>query len=265
VPCPTNAQQWHGTSDKNGILTIPHEVVQFETLVAISSYQGSATLGKELERAMGRIVLVKLFPKYESNELEKLLGHLKHPDRGVRLRAFQEIRTRGVKEEAVIQALTASLQDRDAIIRAAAAHAFRFTWASVKPPVTQLQELLNDPEATVRVSAVDALLTALDQNERAQVEPAMIPALLKCLGNRDRDVVYKAGTLLSAIGEPAVSGLMAALRDQREHVRSHAAFALQQIGPKARAAIEPLRELLSDPSAEVRERASLSIQAIAGK
>ncbi|HKS39398.1 MAG TPA: HEAT repeat domain-containing protein, partial [Blastocatellia bacterium] len=54
--------------------------------------------------------------------------------------------------------------------------------------------------------------------------------------------------------------LIKALKDQSEHVRIRAAFALGQMGPKAKQAIPALTERLNDETRLVREYAAFAIE-----
>lgn len=81
--------------------------------------------------------------------------------------------------------------------------------------------------------------------------------LIGSLGNEDKDVAYASTYALIDIGEPAVSPLIEALKDENPQVRSFAALALGEI--RDTKAVEPLIEILDDPSPEVRMNAAYSL------
>lgn len=81
--------------------------------------------------------------------------------------------------------------------------------------------------------------------------------LVGSLGDEDKEVASASTNALIDIGEPAVSSLIEALKDENPQVRSFAAIALGEIRDKK--AVEPLIEVLDDPSPEVRMNAAYSL------
>lgn len=81
--------------------------------------------------------------------------------------------------------------------------------------------------------------------------------LVGSLGDKDKEVASASTNALIDIGEPAVSSLIEALKDENPQVRSYAALALGEIRDKK--AVEPLMEILDDPSPEVRRNAAYSL------
>jgi len=78
-----------------------------------------------------------------------------------------------------------------------------------------------------------------------------IPALIKGLGDSDRQARAEAAEALRQIGEPAkcaVPVLTEALRDSERWVRLNAARALVEIGTEGNDAVETLSEMLNAPS-----------------
>jgi HEAT repeat protein len=100
-----------------------------------------------------------------------------------------------------------------------------------------------DPGARVDVQTQ---ITALKSPDTNAVEDACIE-------------LAKAG----AKGAPAVSDLIPLLKHKDEEVRRLAAYALQEIGPGAKAALPALQELLgNEPSRKVQMQVTLTLQSI---
>jgi HEAT repeat protein len=125
-----------------------------------------------------------------------------------------------------------------------------------KPPyegrsVAELQKMLDDPNATVRVQGAQGLSL-----HGPEARPA-VPALMKALQSRDALLRMQSALALGAVGpdaREAVPALTTALDDPEWSVRRQAAVALGQIGPDARAAAPALHRLQQgDPNGLVRK------------
>lgn len=114
--------------------------------------------------------------------------------------------------------------------------------------LTVLKELLkDDPEPNVRARAALSMMVM----GPSKAHPA-VPALVEALKNDKTDVVRWAAAVdlgsLCKVGteaqEQAVPALISALQsDESENVRARAAYALHEIGPRAKAAIPVLIEV----------------------
>ena len=124
-----------------------------------------------------------------------------------------------------------------------------------KPPyegrsVAELQKMLDDPNAAVRVQGAQGLSL-----HGPEARPA-VPALVKTLQSSDALLRKQSALALGAVGpdaREAVPALTTALDDPEWSVRRQAALALGQIGPDARPAAAVLHRLQqSDPNGLVR-------------
>ena len=118
--------------------------------------------------------------------------------------------------------------------------------------VHPLAEALNDEDPIVDSLAAQAL-GKIGPNAKAAV-----PALLEGLYDEDKDPIVGscAAEALGKIGPHAVPALVEALNNEHEDVRRHAARALGEIGPDAKAAVPVLLEVLNDEDEDVCECAA---------
>lgn len=153
---------------------------------------------------------------------------------------------RKTNDSSVTDALIASLDDQNYMVREAAAGAL----GHVKGPslVGPLASLLSDANSEVRVAAIKAL-----GNLGA---PAVGP-LATALKSTDWDVRASAVEALGGIGEPAVEALIGALQSADSKVRWRAANELGEI--KDPRTVEPLIAALKDPDANVRSGAVVGL------
>ena len=106
----------------------------------------------------------------------------------------------------------------------------RSSAGSVRAAIPVLADMLRHDRASIRRSAVDALIDLAPDTERIQ------PALRRALRDADSLVARDAARALGALGKragPSVSALVKALSHEEPHVRLYAAEALASIGPKA--------------------------------
>lgn len=109
---------------------------------------------------------------------------------------------------------------------------------------------LDDPEASVREQALEALVQLRDDS----VAPYLEKALLDADPSTRAQAAWGLGVLRR---EDSAGALVGALRDADEEVRSQAAWALGMI--RRREAVEGLVSALSDASPEVREQAAWAL------
>jgi HEAT repeat protein len=153
--------------------------------------------------------------------------------------------------------------------------------------VKELIDLLNSPDAAVRLNAIDQLgaqgekaaeaapaLTSLlkdaDQAVRRHAVKAlvairpgpkvMIPLLIKLMEDSDPGVHARILNAITEVGETAVPGLIEALKNDK--VAFWACIVLRGMGPAAKGAAPALAEKLKDPRPEIRREAVLALGAI---
>jgi len=95
-------------------------------------------------------------------------------------------------------------------------------------------QALNEKHAESRTKALDQL------EELGPLAKAAIPVLIDTLTDSDKEIRRKARNALASMGECAVESLVRALSHKNSDVRYEAGFALELIGPKAKAAIPTL-------------------------
>ena len=127
------------------------------------------------------------------------------------------------------------------------------------PAIPLLVDMLRHDRASIRRSAVDALIDLAPDTERIQ------PALRRALRDEDSLVARDAARALGALGKrasPSVSALVKALSHEEPHVRLYAAEALASIGPKAAQATKDLARAVGDPIPGVRWAACEALASI---
>ena len=127
------------------------------------------------------------------------------------------------------------------------------------PAIPMLVDLLRHDQASIRRSAVDALIDLAPDTERIQA------ALRRALKDDDSLVVRDAARALGALGQragPSIAALVQALSHAEPHVRIYAAEALASIGPKAVKATRDLASAVGDPIPGVRWAACEALASI---
>lgn len=168
--------------------------------------------------------------------IEALATALRDRDWGVAEPVVEALARMG---EGAVPVLVAALSDDAVPVRWGAARALERIGPPARAAVPALGEALGDPVMQVRWAAARALLA---------FGPAAAPAtgrLVNALGDDAWVVRWSAARALgtSAAGEyldDAVTALSAALADRDSRVCEAAAFALEDIGPVARAALPAL-------------------------
>ena len=127
------------------------------------------------------------------------------------------------------------------------------------PAIPLLVELLRHELASIRRSAVDALIDLAPYTESIQ------PALRRALRDEDWPVAGDAARALGQLGNrasPSVPALVKALSHEEPHVRIYAAEALASVGPNAGAATKDLARAVGDPIPGVRWAACEALASI---
>jgi HEAT repeat protein len=123
----------------------------------------------------------------------------------------------------------------------------------------RLLNILSEPSARLQLQSASAI-HAIDRKHKA-----VVPALIRCLRDKDEIIRVRAAIELGYVGADAVGDVIPLLKDEDERVRRAAADALAGIGPKASPAIPALRAALKDKDEGVRESAGDAIKAIEAK
>jgi HEAT repeat protein len=163
----------------------------------------------------------------------------------------------GSEAKVTIPILTELLRkDKDLFVRREAKLAF----GKIGPAaVTPLIELLKDNDWLVRWSAVVAL-----GNIGADAAIA-VPAITDLFKEKGRPSPYDAVWAVSLIGSPAaIELLIELLSDGRRNVRVQAAMGLGRLGPKAKAAIPSLVDLLKEKGLDILWAAATALADIGG-
>ncbi len=203
----------------------------------------------------------------------------------VRGSAVQALGRIGVDTASAVQAVGRTLHDRMPYVRLEAAYALKRLGAASAPALPDLIQALTDtdPSPSIRLLAADAL---------EQIGAPAVPSLIGAIRSGDDDLAMPAAQImarigrgatdqletieplihqepetvrtsvfetLSKIGGPAVGGLIRALADEDPSIRVHAARALLDIGPGARAAIPALVERLKDPTDDTRAQVAYAL------
>ena len=168
------------------------------------------------------------------------------PDASVRAAAAAELINYGDLEDLILGATTfqSMLASSEHTERTAAAHSLAMV--ERHKLTSSLLQLLGDPDADVRLVALDAA--------HAQPAPALLPVVAGLL--RDRRVGWKAAQVLPVFGEPALALIAEAVRegllDPPPRFTLHLPHVFSQIGPRA---LAQLVLLIEAPNLDLRHSA----------
>ncbi|MDR4475834.1 MAG: HEAT repeat domain-containing protein [Nitrospira sp.] len=177
------------------------------------------------------------------DEIDIQIDLLKDPDWVVRREAAITLGEMG--DERCVEPLAAALRDGDWQVREVAIEGIGQIGS---PAVEVLLKLLRDWD--VRKSAIMALGKIRDERV---LEPLMQQL-------RNDEFMEDATDALVNLGEPALPGLIKALKDKEELVRKQAVIALGRI--KSSEAIDPLIEMLQNKDWFTRLTAAAALEAI---
>ncbi|MCW5800693.1 MAG: putative Deoxyhypusine monooxygenase [Nitrospira sp.] len=195
---------------------------------------------QELTEPMQEVVLEEEKVK---DEIDIQIDLLKDPDWVVRREAAITLGEMG--DERCVEPLAAALRDGDWQVREVAIEGIGQIGS---PAVDVLLKLLRDWD--VRKSAIVALGKIRDERV---LEPLMQQL-------RNDEFMEDATDALVNLGEPALPGLIKALKDKEELVRKQAVIALGRI--KSPEAIDPLIEMLQNKDWFTRLTAAAALEAI---
>jgi len=138
--------------------------------------------------------------------------------------------------------------------------------ADKKDDVARLMKELKAKDAKTRIGAAEEL-GHIGQIKKSLTEPA-VPGLIEAMKDSDAGVRKAAANALGKVDPNvplAVPPLIDALKDKAAPVRQAAAGALGQIGPDAKDAVPALRETQKDSDRAVSRAAGMAIQRIMGR
>jgi HEAT repeat protein len=234
-----------GEKEERAEAVSPVSQVADEALTDQVSDQLAASLdssleGQELTEPMPEVVLEEEKVK---DEIDIQIDLLKDPDWVVRREAAITLGEMG--DERCVEPLAAALRDGDWQVREVAIEGIGQIGS---PAVDVLLKLLRDWD--VRKSAIMALGKIRDERV---LEPLMQQL-------RNDEFMEDATDALVNLGEPALPGLIKALKDKEELVRKQAVIALGRI--KSPEAIDPLIEMLQNKDWFTRLTAAAALEAI---
>lgn len=209
-------------------------------------------------------------PFYDGMPTSHWLRLLKSSDVNARRQGLHALGALGTDAgETVPQVSTLMLEDPDRGARIEASLALAKMAPASRVAVGALGKALSDKEPWVRMNAVHALLT-LRKDARPAV-PELIAAIkdetnrtnLQAFINTIQEVAAVTVGFASAGSDEAVPALIDALKTTNTPtLRMAAARGLGIVGPEARTAIEPLKELLKDKDEDLREIAARALSRI---
>jgi HEAT repeat protein len=215
-------------------------------------------------------LLVHIGPEAEK-AIPILLDEMRSKDSIVRSNAVSVLLQLGPKVKRAIPELVGLLKDRDPVLRTTAGRILHGIGSQAKDAIPSLIQSLKDEKQDVRLAAAMALL-AIDPNQKAA-----IPVLRDLLGDGNKgganqkadrgfvllldqieranegDATYRAWTRLTAgdallLTEGQTDAVLPSLVDLLKHeewyIRKEAAKRIGGMGPKAKAAADPLRAAL---------------------
>lgn len=234
-----------GEKEEQAQAVSPISQVEDETLTDQVSDQLAASLessagGQDLTEPLQEVVLEE---EQVKDEIDIQIDLLKDPDWVVRREAAITLGEMG--DERCVEPLAAALRDGDWQVREVAIEGIGQIGS---PAVEVLLKLLRDWD--VRKSAITALGKIRDERV---LEPLMQQL-------RNDEFMEDATDALVNLGEPALPGLIKALKDKEELVRKQAVIALGRI--KSPEAIDPLIEMLQNKDWFTRLTAAAALEAI---
>lgn len=157
-----------------------------------------------------------------------------------------------------LQSLVQCLTNRSSAVRCVAADILSSTGLEGRPAIPALLDSLENPNAAVRSSALQALLRLTERSRDAgmdcrALEAALVPVLLEQLTSGDAEDRQSAAFYLGTMHNPStLPALLLALKDTDHHVRYRACQALGEIKGPSVVVVPALLQALDDPESEVR-------------
>jgi HEAT repeat protein len=187
-------------------------------------------------------------------DVNQWIEALRNPDEKARIQTIDALGHLGPAAKSAIKALAAQLADKNALVRAHAAHALELIGPADATAIEALIKATADADASVRRMAARALHKLHPASKEVE------DALGKMLNDPDPSVRVESLSALTDLGEAAVPTLIGALGSEK--TRYWAALALGEIGEKAKGASEALSTALSDPRPQVRREVLVALARI---
>lgn len=222
------------------VAPVADEIVTDQVSDQLAASLDPSTGAQDLTDPLQEVVLEEELVK---DEIDIQIDLLKDPDWVVRREAAITLGEMG--DERCVEPLAAALRDGDWQVREVAIEGIGQIGS---PAVDVLLKLLRDWD--VRKSAIMALGKIRDERV---LEPLMQQL-------RNDEFMEDATDALVNLGEPALPGLIKALKDKEELVRKQAVIALGRI--KSPEAIDPLIEMLQNKDWFTRLTAAAALEAI---
>jgi HEAT repeat protein len=198
--------------------------------------------------------------KQKTVRRDELLKDLSDPDRETRLDAIRAIARKGKlpKQDspALIKALGAALKDKEISVRYNAVEVLSDLGPDCVAVLPAMIEMMKEKEALVRGQTIRAI---------AQLGPdakPAIPAFVVALSDEQHLVAGLASHALGEIGAAAVPALVDALKSPEPNARTEAVHALAMIGPAAKEAVQPLKQLVAGSDQLLSYKARQAIEDI---
>jgi HEAT repeat protein len=187
--------------------------------------------------------------------LPSLAQAIKHPNEVVRLTVIETL-SELPKEDAaeVVPILSESLNDKDPMVREAAALALTTLGPAAAGAIPSLIDRLGDTSRKVREGAALAL---------SRIGDGAIPNVVKALlSAKEEGVGSAAADALGLMGAPAVPALVSVLKEGDASASAAASKALANIGEPA---VDPLIELLTKGDEQASEIAAETLKSMGGE
>jgi HEAT repeat protein len=195
-----------------------------------------------------------------------LVAFLKERDEQVRDWALAALVAAARQDDDALAAVLGALQDgKDAWLRSRAIHYVGMLGpVRARPAVPALEAALRDGAPYQREEAAGALAQVDTANKH--IPPALVDLLAE--DNRESrvhdDIRRRVGGLVNLVGQQAIDGFLALLRDKNPGRRAGAALALGCLGQAGARSAPGLREALQDENPRVRLYAAEALWLVGG-
>lgn len=163
-----------------------------------------------------------------------------------------------------VPALIQHINDKDDDVQVEIIRALFRIGKAARRAIPALLAVLQGPNRPARETAAGTLASLAPENKE------VLQALCQALQDPDdyfRWAVAREFALMGEAAAPALSYLIKALKDEKDEdtgVHAWIAEALEKLGPRAREAIPPLKEIMNGPSEYLRQLAENTLKAIEG-
>jgi HEAT repeat protein len=274
VPTLTEMLRDHGTYADSAIITLVHPGGGVSEEQPIVVGERTMYVRANAAEALGRVGATA------GTALPALQDSLEDEEAEVRRTAAEALGNMGPTAKAAVPSLIKVLCDKKPDVRGPAARALGRIGNDAEPAIRALAELLHDktkylegrrtvwfggePVEGRDPKAVYVCDSAAEALGRMETE-VTIPVLRDLLGDKDVEVRSAAAKALGNLGpkaKPTLSDLVSALKDKSWEVRHSAAEALGKMGPEAERAIPDLKRLLEDENVQVRRAAAEALSSL---